>query len=170
MKVLRQRLSTTRAISRPTLGGLIVGLLSWAGIRDWRTLQLVCSTPALLLLSYQWLIPESPRWLLAVKKFERLEKDIERTAKKNGRARPTEVMKRLRSDHESETGKPENTSASLLDLFRPMPIALRNRVHLTDSDGGFVNGPFLFPFINLTHVRGTESIRQGPSTRSTTGS
>lgn len=89
----------------------------------------MCSTPALLLLSYQWIIPESPRWLLAVKKFERLEKDVEKTAKRNRRAYPTEVMKRLRSDHESETGKLDNASASLLDLFRPMPIALRNRVH-----------------------------------------
>ena len=91
-------------------------------------MQLVCSTPALLLLSYQWLIPESPRWLLAVKKFERLEKDVEKTAEKNGRAFPTEVMKRLRSDHESDAaGKSDdNASASLLDMVRPMPIALRN--------------------------------------------
>ena len=116
-----------RTARLPILGGLIVGLLSWAGIRDWRTLQLVCSTPALLLLSYQWLIPESPRWLLAVKKFERLEKDVEKTAEKNGRAFPTEVMKRLRSDHESDAGKSDdNASASLLDMVRPMPIALRN--------------------------------------------
>ena len=90
-------------------------------------MQLVCSTPALLLLSYQWLIPESPRWLLAVKKFERLEKDVEKTAEKNGRAFPTEVMKRLRSDHEGDAGKSDdNESASLLDMVRPMPIALRN--------------------------------------------
>ena len=90
-------------------------------------MQLVCSTPALLLLSYQWLIPESPRWLLAVKKFERLEKDVEKTAEKNGRAFPKEVMKMLRSDHESDAGESDdNASASLLDMVRPMPIALRN--------------------------------------------
>ena len=31
----------------------------------------------------------APRWLLAVKKFEKLEKDVEKTAEKNGRAYPT---------------------------------------------------------------------------------
>ena len=129
----------TPSYSNTTLiqGGLVVGLLSWAGIRDWRTLQLVCSTPALLLLSYQWLIPESPRWLLAVKKFDRLESDVEKAASKNGRACPTEVMKQLRSDHESETGNVDDddggkkeSAATVLDLFRPLPIALRNRVYL----------------------------------------
>ncbi len=48
-----------------SLGGLIVGILAWCGIRDWKTLQLICSAPWILLLSYNWLIPESPRWLLA---------------------------------------------------------------------------------------------------------
>ena len=115
-------------------GGLVVGLLSWAGIRDWRTLQLVCSTPALLLLSYQWLIPESPRWLLVMKKFDRLESDVKKAAAKNGRTYPTEVMKQLRSGHESEIGNVDvdgrkKESATVLDLFRPLPIALRNRVY-----------------------------------------
>lgn len=64
-----------------------------------------------------------------MKKFDRLERDVEKTAKKNGRAYPTEVMKRLRSDHESETGKSDDKSVSIMDLFRPMPIALRDRVH-----------------------------------------
>ena len=94
----------------------------------------MCSTPALLLLSYQWLIPESPRWLLAVKKFDRLESDVEKMAAKNGRACPTEVMKRLRSDHESEAGNMGDDggkeSATALDLFRPLPIALRYRAYL----------------------------------------
>ncbi len=47
------------------VGGLVVGLLSWAGIRNWRYLQLVCSSPWILLASYWWLVPESPRWLIA---------------------------------------------------------------------------------------------------------
>ena len=46
------------------LGGLVVGLVSWAGVRRWQTLSLVLSAPNLLLLSYYWLLPESPRWLI----------------------------------------------------------------------------------------------------------
>lgn len=48
-----------------SLGGLIVGLLSWGGVRNWRNLQMICTTPWLLLLTFWWLVPESPRWLLA---------------------------------------------------------------------------------------------------------
>ena len=47
------------------IGGLIVGILSWIGIRDWRALQLTCSAPFIGILGFRWLVPESPRWLLA---------------------------------------------------------------------------------------------------------
>ena len=46
------------------LGGVVVGLVSWAGVRRWQTLSLVLSAPNLVLLSYWWLVPESPRWLI----------------------------------------------------------------------------------------------------------
>ena len=46
-------------------GGLLVGILSWAGIRNWRHLMLVLSTPAALLSLLYFILPESPRWLLA---------------------------------------------------------------------------------------------------------
>ena len=49
-------------------GGLIAGLVSWAGVRDWQSLMLVLSLPNLLLLSLWWLLPESPRWLLVKQK------------------------------------------------------------------------------------------------------
>ena len=46
-------------------GGLIVGIVAWAGIRDWRELQFTCTLPCILLFSWYWIFPESPRWLLA---------------------------------------------------------------------------------------------------------
>ena len=53
----------TRLISLQ--GGLIVGLLAWAGVRNWRTLMLVCSAPTGLIALLWFAIPESPRWLIA---------------------------------------------------------------------------------------------------------
>merc|ERR1711970_1253095 len=50
------------------MGGLVVGLLSYAGVRDWQLLTLVLSAPNILLLSYWVLLPESPRWLIAKNK------------------------------------------------------------------------------------------------------
>ena len=35
-------------------------------IRSWNTFQLAISVPSILLLSYYFLLPESPRWLLTV--------------------------------------------------------------------------------------------------------
>ncbi len=120
------------------IGGLVVGFLAWAGVRDWRTLQLLCSTPFILLLGYQWLIPESPRWLLAKSKFNALEADVEKTASVNGKPYPATVMKRLRAlsteleagDGQEDSGEATTTTtsagkATVLDLFRPLPIGLR---------------------------------------------
>ena len=47
------------------IGGLLVGFIAWAGVREWRALQLTCTVPWVLLFSFHWIIPESPRWLLA---------------------------------------------------------------------------------------------------------
>ena len=46
-------------------GGLVVGFLAWLGIRNWRTLMLVCSAPSGLIALLWFAIPESPRWLIA---------------------------------------------------------------------------------------------------------
>lgn len=46
------------------LGELVLGLEAYL-IRDWYTLQLVAHVPLLVLLILWFLVPESPRWLLA---------------------------------------------------------------------------------------------------------
>lgn len=43
-------------------------------VREWRYLQLVTSLPWVFVISYYWLLPESPRWLISVgKKKEAIE-------------------------------------------------------------------------------------------------
>lgn len=107
------------------LGGLIVGFLAWGGIRDWRTLQLVCTAPWILMLSFYWLVPESPRWLLAKGRLVPLEKEIETTAKWNKRNFPTYIFTQMTHNDFTASNSEKEDEASLLDLFRPWPICFR---------------------------------------------
>ncbi|XP_072359744.1 solute carrier family 22 member 2 [Scyliorhinus torazame] len=54
-------------------------------IPDWRNLQLVTTIPSFLFLTYYWLIPESPRWMLSQKKNTEAMNVIQKMAKMNGK-------------------------------------------------------------------------------------
>ena len=69
------RIFTGTLIAVPfPLGGLIVGIISWFGVRNWRHLQLIFSAPLILLFFVLWwFVPESPRWLSAKGTMNNLE-------------------------------------------------------------------------------------------------
>lgn len=84
-------------------------------IRDWRTLQFALSIPSVLLLSYYWFVPESPRWLFTVGRLEEASVILTKAAK----------MNKLPTDHISSeleaASKVRGTSSSkgnVLDLVR----------------------------------------------------
>lgn len=52
-------------------------------VRDWRRLQLYLAIPNVIYLSYYWLIPESPRWLLANGRRKEAEVVLRKAAKVN---------------------------------------------------------------------------------------
>ncbi|XP_053593360.1 organic cation transporter protein [Microplitis demolitor] len=64
------------------LGFLCVPLFSYL-TRTWDGYWLTISIPAFTLLSFYWLIPESPRWLLAVGKVEQAREVLVKAAKRN---------------------------------------------------------------------------------------
>jgi hypothetical protein len=64
------------------VGESILGLVA-VGIRDWKTLQIVCSVPIFALLLLYFILPESPRWLIATGRYEEAKKTIEKAAKMN---------------------------------------------------------------------------------------
>lgn len=73
-------------------GGLLaLGGVAWA-VRDWRYLDLAVTSPVLFYLSYWWLIPESPRWLLQKGRYSELEAVIQKAARVNGVALPPSLM------------------------------------------------------------------------------
>ncbi|XP_038659852.1 solute carrier family 22 member 2-like [Scyliorhinus canicula] len=52
-------------------------------IPAWRNLQLTATIPNFCILTFYWLMPESPRWLLSRKKKEEAMKILQKIAKKN---------------------------------------------------------------------------------------
>nr|KAG5698235.1 hypothetical protein BaRGS_024042 [Batillaria attramentaria] len=84
--------------SRRTFAGLFIDFL-WCGgeflllllayfIRDWRWLEIALSVPAVGLLFYWKLIPESPRWLASRGRDDEAMKVLERIAKSNNTQLP----------------------------------------------------------------------------------
>ncbi|XP_050415521.2 organic cation transporter protein [Patella vulgata] len=66
------------------------GLAYW--LRDWRHLTLACSIPAVVFLSYGWLVPESPRWLLSRGRNDEAEAIIKKVAESNKRVVPSNMF------------------------------------------------------------------------------
>lgn len=52
-------------------------------LRDWRYFQFAISIPSVLLISYYWLVPESPRWLFAVNRVDDAVTVLRKAAKCN---------------------------------------------------------------------------------------
>ncbi|XP_074038896.1 organic cation transporter protein-like isoform X3 [Leptinotarsa decemlineata] len=66
-----------------SLGHAMMSLISYY-LREWRKFQIAISAPSFFLLSYYFLIPESPRWLLLVGKRDKAIDMLSRAAKHNG--------------------------------------------------------------------------------------
>jgi MFS family permease len=96
------------------LGHLTLPLFAYF-IRDWDRLQFALSIPSIILLSYYWLLPESPRWLFTVGRVDESVEILEKAAKCNNL--PTENIR-----GELETISKTKTEAvargNFLDLFR----------------------------------------------------
>ncbi|XP_075067343.1 solute carrier family 22 member 13-like [Mixophyes fleayi] len=92
-----------------------IGLMALAGlgygIRNWRLLQIACSAPTAILVCYIWLLPESPRWLLAKGKNEKAKKLLQKAAYINKRELTEELLKQLQEEKPTVPG-------NLIDLFR----------------------------------------------------
>merc|ERR1712223_333894 len=73
------------------LGEILLGLEAYY-IRDWYTLQLVSYLPWAILLGLWFIIPESPRWLIAVGEYEKAITVINKMEKVNNATVPKELL------------------------------------------------------------------------------
>ncbi|EDW72352.1 uncharacterized protein Dwil_GK20880 [Drosophila willistoni] len=101
-----------------------MGLVVLAGVvylvRDWRDLSLAVSLPLLMLFSCFFVLPESPRWLMAVGQTKRAIRILKVMARVNGVRVNREFMERLQLRLVSTQAAEAAATAhyGILDLFR----------------------------------------------------
>ena len=64
------------------IGTILLGLIA-IGVRDYQIYQIVICIPVFLLVGLYFVIPESPRWLIAKKRYPEATKIIQHAAKFN---------------------------------------------------------------------------------------
>lgn len=98
------------------LGHLTLPLFAYY-IRDWDRLQFALSIPSIILISYYWLIPESPRWLFTVGRVDESVKVLEKAAKCN--KLPTEhIRETVQAVFDAKSETEQKAEGNFLDLFR----------------------------------------------------
>ncbi|CAA9996793.1 unnamed protein product, partial [Nesidiocoris tenuis] len=78
-----------------SLGLMALAVIAYL-VRDWRQLALATSVPFLTFFLYWWVLPESPRWLLARGRFDEAEKILKTMARVNGRSLPPDFIMDLK--------------------------------------------------------------------------
>ncbi|KAF5284077.1 hypothetical protein FQA39_LY17126 [Lamprigera yunnana] len=122
------------------LGNTLMAVLAYF-VREWRTLQLILFTISALYMCYYWLIPESPRWLLATGKKEEAIAVLEKAAIVNGidKSRIREEIDRMNF----VTDDSFQNNVSLTSVFQTVELKRRS-VYLCVK--WFINGIVFYGF------------------------
>lgn len=99
-----------------------LGHLTLAGfayfIRDWHYLQFALSIPSIVLISYYWLIPESPRWLYTVGRVKEASSQLEKAAKANKLPHENIHSDLVALQKMTPTNEGSTSKGNISDLFR----------------------------------------------------
>ena len=87
-------------------------------IRDWRELQLVFSLMSLLMISFFFLLAESPRWLMASGRFDEAKETLQVIARKNGHVLDLKDLENTLA--QLQQGISANTKTTLLGELKKM--------------------------------------------------
>lgn len=101
------------------LGHLTLPLFSYF-LRDWRYFQFAISIPSVVLISYYWLVPESPRWLFTVGRTDEAVAILTKAARTNDL--PTDTIKddieAYAASKITSNDKSSGSKGNFLDLFK----------------------------------------------------
>lgn len=104
------------------MGMSLLALLGYL-LRNWFALSLATSIPFVLLFSYYWIIPESPRWLLSKNRIDDAEVIVQKMAKINGKKIPKNFLRTLEAENQKkilsgDERSDRNISATPMDILR----------------------------------------------------
>ncbi|XP_067231618.1 organic cation/carnitine transporter 2 [Chanodichthys erythropterus] len=116
-KSLRVLFTTLGAFLHYCIGYMVLPWIAFA-VRDWRTLLRVLSGVTVVYVPLWWLIPESPRWLLAQGRVLESEAIVREAAKKNKVTAPEVIF----SASEVKEDSSQNSQYSMLDVLRTSEI------------------------------------------------
>ena len=108
---------------------------------NYQILHIVIASPALLFLSYWWLVPESARWLVSQKRYKEADEVLQKAAKINGAVLPENWWEQL-DDSSASTSKDGAVARKLTgaDLFKTPELRKRTLVVF-----------FLWPVISMVY-------------------
>ncbi|XP_071955247.1 organic cation transporter protein-like [Antedon mediterranea] len=96
-----------------TLGYITLTGVAYA-LRDWQNIELTLSLPCFLFLSYYWILPESPRWLMTKGRYEECVKILRNFAKRNKTSLPEDCLETLKAIKTNEKRVKTETIKALL--------------------------------------------------------
>jgi len=105
------------------IGASLLPLVAYF-IRDWVPLQLAISIPSLLLISYYWLIPESPRWLISENRIKEALDILKDAAEVNGNTLPADeellpILESMATEESKELQAAQKTpKEKVVEVFR----------------------------------------------------
>ncbi|XP_069192617.1 organic cation transporter protein isoform X2 [Procambarus clarkii] len=108
------------------LGEVLLGLIAW-WLKDWRMIQLIISAPVSCFVFYWWFIPESPRWLHAQGRDQKVAALLEKAAKGNGRRIPPHMLRNDSSEN-ADNDEPDVkiiNVVTLLDILKTPLLCCR---------------------------------------------
>ncbi|XP_022254186.1 carcinine transporter-like [Limulus polyphemus] len=138
-----------------TTGLCILPLLAFL-IPNWKTFGLVTTCFCIPYFFYWRFLPESPRWLVSIQRYEEAVVILTKMAKINGRSVPTDLVKRLKKVEESMRKEKESstTTENFTVLFRYPSL---RKYFLTITISWVANSMAYYGLqINVTNLYGNE--------------